>query len=226
MVGAYFTNLMRWMNGAGAVWVFALTFLICADIAGRELLDSPIMGVPELVSLSLVACVFLQAAYAVHESRLTRAEVLIVRLEQQSPAVGQAWQAQLAGVGVVLFALIAAGMWPDFVRAFRTSEFAGVEGLFKVVVWPIKLIVFLGASVAAIEYFRQRFVASRKAREVVDTDGGRHRWLVLTVPLLIASASLSYVSNTVSSFVIDSRSSMRLVRLSSLRLPPWRLTVV
>ena len=38
--------------------------------------------------------------------------------------------------------------------------------------------------------------------------------------LLIASASESKVSKTVSSFVIDSRSSMRLVRLSSFSLPP------
>src|SRR2546425_10664131 len=41
-----------------------------------------------------------------------------------------------------------------------------------------------------------------------------------------ASFSESNVSNTVNSFVIDNRSVMRFVRLSSLRLPPWRLTVV
>ena len=38
--------------------------------------------------------------------------------------------------------------------------------------------------------------------------------------LLTASDSVSYVSNTVSSLVIDSRSSIRLVRFSSFRLPP------
>ena len=186
MIGAYLTKLMRWMNGAGVVWLFALTFLICADIVGRELFGRPITGVPELVSLSLVACVFLQTAYAVHESRLTRADVLIARLEQRSPAVAQAWLAQLAGIGTVLFALTAVGMWPDFVRALQTSEFAGAEGLFKVVVWPIKLIVFLGALVAALEYMRQRFAASSRGRDLASAGDGRHRWLVLTVPLVIA----------------------------------------
>jgi len=44
--------------------------------------------------------------------------------------------------------------------------------------------------------------------------------------LRTASFSESNVSNTVSSFVIDKRSVMRFVRFSSLRLPPWRLTVV
>jgi tripartite ATP-independent transporter DctM subunit len=186
MVGAYFTKLMGWMNGAGVVLVFALMFLICADIAGRELLDSPIRGVPELVSLSLVACVFFQLAYAIHESRLTRAEVFVAKLEQRSPAVAQAWQAQLSGVGAVLLALIASGTWPDLVRALQTSEFAGVEGLFKVVVWPIKLVVFAGALIAALEYLRQRFASNRRARELASTGDGQQRWLVLAIPLLIA----------------------------------------
>src|SRR5205823_11958418 len=44
--------------------------------------------------------------------------------------------------------------------------------------------------------------------------------------LLTASASASKVSKTVRSLVIASRSVMRLVRFNSLRLPPWRLTVV
>ena len=44
------------MNGAGVVWTFALTFLICADIFGRTVLDRPIRGVAEIVSLSIVTC--------------------------------------------------------------------------------------------------------------------------------------------------------------------------
>ena len=44
--------------------------------------------------------------------------------------------------------------------------------------------------------------------------------------LLTASVSVSYVSNTVSSFVIASRSWIRLVRFSSLSTPSCFLTVV
>ena len=187
MVGEYFTKLMRWMNGAGVVWIFALTFLICADIVGRELFDSPITGVPEMVALSLVACVFLQLAYAIHESRLTRAEMLVAKLEQRSPATAEAWSALLAGVGIVMFALIAAGMWPDFVRALATSEFAGVEGLFKITVWPIKFLIFLGAVVAALEYLRQRLASSRRASRLASAgDAARSRTVVLVVPVLVA----------------------------------------
>ena len=59
------------MNGIGVVWVFALMFLICADIIGRTLFDSPLQAVPEIVAFSLIACVFLQLAFATKMNRLT-----------------------------------------------------------------------------------------------------------------------------------------------------------
>jgi tripartite ATP-independent transporter DctM subunit len=190
MPAAYFTNLMRWMNAAGVVWIFALTFLICADIAGRELFDSPITGVPEIVSLSLVASVFLQLAYAVHQARLTRAEVLVRKLEQRSPALAEDWYAVLAAVACVLFALTAAGMWPDFVRAVRTSEFAGVEGLFTIRVWPIKFLVVAGAAVAALECLRFLLVCRRRSSDLRAAGATGRHWLVLVVPLVVAAAVL------------------------------------
>jgi tripartite ATP-independent transporter DctM subunit len=186
MVGAYLNSLMRWMNGAGIVWVFALTFLICADIVGRELFDQPITGVPEIVSLSLVACVFLQLAYAVQQGRLTRAEVVVERLERRSPGIAHAWARVLAAVGVMLFALTAVGMWPDLARAFRTDEFAGVEGLFKITVWPIKLIVLGGALAAATECLRELAKSRRKPDTTAAPRPARVPALIFVVPLIIA----------------------------------------
>ena len=77
------------MNTAGVAWIFALMFLICADIAGRTLLDRPIQAVPEIVAFSLVGCVFLQLASAVQMNRLTHAEVfvdLITQATARAPA--------------------------------------------------------------------------------------------------------------------------------------------
>jgi tripartite ATP-independent transporter DctM subunit len=175
-----FTRLINVMNGAGVVWVFALTFLICADIVGRTVFDSPIRGVTEIVSLSLVASVFLQLAYAVHQARLTRAEVLLSRVRAGDPRLAHDWLAVIALVAAALLALIATGMWPDLLRAFQTAEFAGVEGLFTIRVWPIKLLVFIGAAVAACEALRQLAAEIRAPGE-----SGR-RWLVLIIPLAIA----------------------------------------
>ena len=75
-----FAGLVGVLNAAGVVWVFALMFLIVADITARTVFDDPIAGVTEMVSLSLVACVFLQLAHAVLHGRLMRVEMFLIPL--------------------------------------------------------------------------------------------------------------------------------------------------
>lgn len=188
-----FAKLIEWMNGAGVLGLFVVTFLICADIVGRTVFDSPILGVTEIVSLSLVACVFLEIPYAVQQSRLMRVEMVVDPLARHRPAAASDWQLALTAVGAVLFALIAAGEAPDFVRAWRTDEFAGVENLFKVPVWPIKLIVVVGCTVAAFELVRQ---LAGHARTSLASRGPSRRWVpagVLGLALLIAALALGEV---------------------------------
>lgn len=192
LVAAVLTGLVGWMNVAGVVWVFALMFLICADITGRTVFDHPIRGVTEFVSLSLVATVFLQLPYAVHTGRLTRAEVLLGRLERRSPPLASAWHAVLFATGVVLFALMALGAWPDFIRAVRTAEFAGVEGLYTIPVWPIKMLVVAGAAVAAVESLRQLFGRLWRSAGAPsgETAARQHRWPALVLPVLVAALAV------------------------------------
>ena len=208
-----FLRLISFMNGAGVVWVFALTFLICADITGRTVFDSPIRGVPEMVSLSLVACVFLQLAYAIHQSRLTRAEVLLGRIDRNNPRLAHDWRGLIGFVGFALFVLIAIGMWPDLLRAFRTGEFAGVEGLFTITVWPIKLIVVAGAVVAAIECLR-RAVAHMRSDAA-----GAGRWRALIVPGVVALIVLGLGASTAEPRVIGGAMIFVVLALIALGMP-------
>jgi C4-dicarboxylate transporter, DctM subunit len=173
--GDPFGTLIVWMNGAGVVWVFALMFLICADIIGLQVFGTPIRGVPEMVSLSLVACVFLQIAFAVRQRRLTRAEILIGRLEQRSPVIAGDLNAFICAVGALMFLLLALGGWPDLVRAIRTREFAGAEGMFTVQVWPIKLLLVAGSVIAALELLRQLIVNLSPGRAGSE-EAGAQRW--------------------------------------------------
>jgi tripartite ATP-independent transporter DctM subunit len=179
-----FSRLIGLMNGAGVVWTFALTFLICADIFGRTVLDRPIRGVAEIVSLSLVASVFLQLAFAVERRRLTTVEFLIMRVQARRPRLAHDWTAIASIVGLAMCLAIAAGMWPDFVRALRTAEFAGVPGLFSVSVWPIKLIVVIGALAAALACGRS--AAADLAARVDGAAAGVARLKALIVPALVA----------------------------------------
>ncbi len=164
-VGRLFATFVAWLNGAGVVWIFALMFLISADIVGRTAFGHPIVGVNEMVSLSLVACVFLQLGHAMLRGRLMRVEMVVGPLERRRPVVGAAWAAVLALVGVAMLLVIARGAWPDFVRAWRTAEFAGVEGLYTIAVWPIKLLIVVGSVVAALELLRQAVIRIRRAAQ-------------------------------------------------------------
>ena len=143
------------MNGAGVVWIFALMFLICADITGRTLFDSPLQAVPEIVALSLIACVFLQLAFAASMGRLTRAEILIAHLRRERPVAALSFETLFALLGAAVLSLLAAGAWPDFWRAFRTGEFVGVEGIYTLPITPIKLIVVIGSVAAALGFLTQ-----------------------------------------------------------------------
>ena len=79
-----FASLVGVLNAAGVVWVFALMFLIAADITARTVFDDPVAGVTEMVSLSLVGCVFLQLAHAVLQGRLMRVEMFLAPLAQRA----------------------------------------------------------------------------------------------------------------------------------------------
>ena len=140
------------MNGAGVVWVFALTFLICADITGRTLFDRPLQAVPEIVALSLIACVFLQLAFAVDGARLTRADILLSQVRRRNAAMAGGLERFFAIAGALVLLAMTAGAWPDFVRAFRTGEFVGVEGIYTLPITPIKFVVVLGAVTAALSF--------------------------------------------------------------------------
>jgi len=163
MISAFFIRLIRAMNGAGVVWIFALMFLICADIAGRTLFDRPLQAVPEIVSLSLIGCVFLQIAFAINANRLTRAEVLLRRIQQCIPNAAQAATQLFALAGAIVFTVIALGAWPDFWRALLTGEFVGVEGIYTLPVSPIKFFVVAGCIAAVLSYVGQLFASIRNS---------------------------------------------------------------
>ena len=65
------------MNSIGTIWVFVLLVIINLDIGGRALFNHPVRGVPEIVALSIVACVFLQIAHTLKVGRLTRSDICV-----------------------------------------------------------------------------------------------------------------------------------------------------
>ena len=147
-----YARLTASLNGFGTIWVFGLMFLIVADIASSALLSQPIRGVSEIVSMSIVGCVFLQLANTLHVGRLTRADMIINWLERRVPRAAHFYNLVFNTTGGVVFAIIVMGAWKPFELAWSRDEFIGVEGSFTAPVWPVKLIILIGASATSLQF--------------------------------------------------------------------------
>jgi tripartite ATP-independent transporter DctM subunit len=147
-----FASLTSFVSGAASIWIFCLMLLICADIFGRSVLNSPVQGVSEIVANSIVAIVFLQAAHALMTGRMTRTDILIGVLEEKRPFAAGFIRLMFHIAGIVVFALIAEGTWPKLVDAWVEKEFFGAQGVFTAPVWPIKACLFGGSVLTALAF--------------------------------------------------------------------------
>lgn len=139
-----FHRVVQGLNALGTLWIVALMVLINADVLGRNLLDAPVRGVTELVSLSIVGIVFLQLADTLHSGRITRADVMLQGLEQSRPRLAALLHAAFHLVGAVLMATILWAAWPSLWEAIRIREYVGAMGDFTAPVWPVRLVMLIG----------------------------------------------------------------------------------
>jgi TRAP-type mannitol/chloroaromatic compound transport system permease small subunit len=142
------------MNSIGTVWVFILLIIINLDIFARFLFNSPIRGVPEIVSLSIVGLVFMQIAHTLKVGRLTRSETLFNWLKSRYPGFAHLLDGIFHLVGAVLFGVLFWGSLPAFTKAWKIGEYVGAEGDFMAPVWPIKLIILVGSVAALIQFLK------------------------------------------------------------------------
>lgn len=133
------------MNSVGTVLIFALVVMINLDVFSRFLFNAPIDGVTELVQLSIVAIVFLQLADAVRAGRLTRSDGLYSRLQTSHPRLAHGLGAFFDIAGALFFVTIIMGSVPMLVDAWQRNYYAGNKGIFAVPVWPVRLILVVGA---------------------------------------------------------------------------------
>ena len=156
--------------------MFVLLIIINLDIGGRALFNHPIRGVPEIVAMSIVACVFLQIAHTLKVGRLTRSDILLNWLNTRSPQLKLFLEGVYYSIGAMLMAIIFKASIPFFRKAWRIGEYVGAEGDFMAPVWPVKLIILIGCVAATIQFLLMAFTSFKQslrsnAREQT-TDGG------------------------------------------------------
>ncbi len=139
------------LNVAGTLLIVAVMLLVNADVIGRGALDRPISGVPEMVSMSIVAIVFLQIAQAFRMGRLTRTELLLGGLERLGPRFRQALEFLFSLAAIALVWQIITASWPLFEKAWARGTYEGTIGDFIAPVWPVKLIILVGCTALLVQ---------------------------------------------------------------------------
>lgn len=136
---------------------FAILFmmvLICTDIALRFFFSRPINGVTEIISMLIVACVFLQLGASIRDGRLVRAEFLHGAWASTRPGLAAAVDLLAFGVGAIILAKGLAWLTHDFLKSYASGEFTGAVGAFTIPVWPFSAGVVVGCAIALVETLR------------------------------------------------------------------------
>lgn len=139
------------LNVVGTLLIIAIMVLVNADVIGRGAFNLPISGVPEMVSMSIVAIVFLQVAQAFRMNRLTRTEALLGVLERRAPRLRALAELVFCiGAAAIMVQLLSAS-WPLFVKSWVRNTFEGTIGDFTAPIWPVKLIILVGCTALIVQ---------------------------------------------------------------------------
>ncbi len=160
-------QLTMGLNVIGTLLIVAVMVLVNADVIGRGAFNLPISGVPEMVSMSIVAIVFLQVAQAFRMGRLTRSDALLGMVERRSPRFRAAVESVFAIGAIFIMVQLMTASWPLFVKSWTRNTFEGTIGDFTAPIWPVKLIILIGCGmlivqliIAAIEALHETFQTS------------------------------------------------------------------
>ncbi len=132
------------LNILGTALIVMLVILINSDIIGRTVFEAAISGVPEMVSLSIVAIVFLQIAQTVVVGRLTRSDALISVAARKWPRFHRILEACFNLLSAGLLVILFSASLPLFEKSWKKQTFIGSIGDFTAPVWPVKFLILVG----------------------------------------------------------------------------------
>lgn len=139
------------LNVVGTLLIVAIMLLVNADVIGRGLLNLPVSGVPEMVSMSIVAIVFLQVAQTFRMNRLTRSDALLGALQNKRPRLRAVVELIFAVGALFIMLQLLRASWPLFVKSWVRNTFEGTIGDFTAPIWPVKLIILIGCTMLILQ---------------------------------------------------------------------------
>jgi len=137
-------------NAMGTLVVLGLVAVVNYDVVARGVFHKPFHGAVELVQFSMVLIVFLQLPDVVRVNRLTRSDGFLSIAGSRWPLVSNLLNKFINFVAAIFMLLVAIAIWPEFLEMWETKDYFGVPGVFTAPWWPIKLVIFISASLCFV----------------------------------------------------------------------------
>jgi TRAP-type mannitol/chloroaromatic compound transport system permease small subunit len=102
--------------------------------------------VPEIVSMSIVAIVFLQVSQAFRMGRFTRTDALLDAIASRSPRLRAVVELVYVAAALALVWLLFSASAPLFAKAWERGTYVGTVGDFTAPEWPVKLVILIGCA--------------------------------------------------------------------------------
>ncbi len=147
-----FGKLVSGMNATGSCWIVVLMLLINVEAIGRSAFNQPIIGVIEMIEISIVGIVFMQLADSLRRGVLTRSDGLYNQVMRRKPAAGHVMAIVTYLLGAVFMFIVLWGSVPTFTDSWSKDYYIGVEGMFTFPVWPVALIIVFAVAVTMIQF--------------------------------------------------------------------------
>jgi TRAP-type mannitol/chloroaromatic compound transport system permease small subunit len=163
MLDRVFGAVVSGANAVASAWLFVMMAIVVADVAGRFLFSLPIDGSNEIVSMSVIAVLYLQIAYTLRSGRMTRSDAFHARLIERRPEIGHAFGLVFHLAGACLMAAIVLAAWPKWLKSYDSGFYVGVKDVFTFPEWPMLLIVVLGCGLTALQFLGLAFANLRAA---------------------------------------------------------------
>lgn len=147
-----FGALISGMNAAGSCWIVVLMLLINAEAISRSAFNQPIIGVIEMIEISVIGIVFMQLADSLRRGVFIRSDGLYNQVMNRKPGAAHAMGILTYALGAIFMGLILWGSVPYFMSSWINDWYVGVDGMFTFPKWPVVLIVVLAVFVTMIQF--------------------------------------------------------------------------
>ena len=147
----FFNFITQSFNIIGTILIIFIMIIVNADVIGRELFLRPIAGVPMMVSMSIVAIVFMQTPQTFNRGRLTQNVAILNAIGRRTPLVKLLLDITYSIAAFFLILQIFKSTYPLFIKSWVRNTYEGTIGDFTAPIWPIKFVILLGCFLLMVQ---------------------------------------------------------------------------